>query len=136
MGYELAEQLGWTLPDAILYPTGGGTGLVGMWKAFDEMEELGWIGSERPRMVCVQAEGCAPIVKAWDEGHDHRKCGVGRLQQPRDCACRSLTGTIYPRILRKSDGIAISVTDEEIMKPFGTGPGLKEYSQRQREPRF
>src|SRR5215212_10488362 len=68
MGYEVAEQLGWTLPDVIVYPTGGGTGLVGMWKAFEEMEELGLIGSERPRMVVVQADGCAPIVKAFESG--------------------------------------------------------------------
>src|SRR5204862_3706777 len=68
MGYEVAEQLGWTLPQGIIYPTGGGVGLIGMWKAFDEMERLGWIGPERPQMVAVQAAGCAPIVKAWDEG--------------------------------------------------------------------
>ncbi len=71
MGLELAEQLDWRLPDAIFYPTGGGTGLIGMWKAFDEMEALGWIGAERPRMVAVQAEGCAPIVRAWEQGERH-----------------------------------------------------------------
>ena len=70
MGYELCEQLGWRLPDAIVYPTGGGTGLIGMWKAFDEMEQLGWIGSERPKMFTVQAAGCAPMVRAWEAGHD------------------------------------------------------------------
>ncbi len=69
MGYEVAEQMGWNLPDAIIYPTGGGVGLIGMWKAFDEMEELGWIkGGERPKMICVQADGCAPIPKALQEG--------------------------------------------------------------------
>ena len=68
MGYELAEQFGWTLPDVILYPTGGGTGLIGMWKAFDEMEKMGWIGSKRPRMISVQSETCAPIVRAFHEG--------------------------------------------------------------------
>ena len=68
MGLELAAQLGWTLPDAIFYPTGGGTGLIGMWKAFDELEALGWIGPGRPRMVAVQAAGCAPIVRAWEAG--------------------------------------------------------------------
>ena len=68
MGYEVAEQLGWKLPQGIIYPTGGGVGLLGMWKAFEEMEALGWIGSERPKMVAVQSAGCAPIVKAWDEG--------------------------------------------------------------------
>ena len=71
MGLELAEQLGWKVPDVILYPTGGGTGLIGMWKAFAELEAIGWIGSKRPRMVAVQAEGCAPIVKAFDEGTRH-----------------------------------------------------------------
>src|SRR5699024_5272007 len=67
MGYELAEQFDWQLPDVIIYPTGGGTGLIGMWKAFKEMEELGWIGPERPRMIAVQAAGCAPVVKAFKE---------------------------------------------------------------------
>jgi threonine synthase len=71
MGYELAEQLGWTLPNAILYPTGGGTGIVGMWKAFDEMERLGWIDGRRPRMISVQAAGCAPIVRAFERGERH-----------------------------------------------------------------
>src|SRR5207244_3130851 len=68
MGYEVAEQLGWKLPQGIIYPTGGGVGMIGMWKAFDEMEQLGWIGPERPKMVTVQAAGCAPIVKAWEAG--------------------------------------------------------------------
>ena len=71
MGLELADQLDWTLPDAIFYPTGGGTGLIGMWKAFDELGRIGWIDEKRPRMVAVQASGCAPIVKAFDEGLDH-----------------------------------------------------------------
>jgi threonine synthase len=71
MGLELAEQLGWELPDVIFYPTGGGTGLIGMWKAFAELEALGWIGSKRPRMVAVQATGCAPIVKAFEAGEEH-----------------------------------------------------------------
>jgi threonine synthase len=70
MGYEVAEQLDWQLPDAIFYPTGGGVGMIGMWKAFEEMEQLGWIGKERPKMIAVQASGCAPVVKAWDE---HKK---------------------------------------------------------------
>src|SRR5215468_10239391 len=68
LGYELAEQLSWQLPDVVLYPTGGGTGLIGMWKAFDEMEALGWIGTQRPRMFAVQAAGCAPIVRAFENG--------------------------------------------------------------------
>src|SRR6202011_4019903 len=68
LGYELAEQLHWKLPDVIIYPTGGGTGMIGMWKAFEELEQLGWIGKERPKMISVQAAGCAPIVQALQEG--------------------------------------------------------------------
>src|SRR5207253_2640134 len=68
MGYEIAEQLNWEMPDAVFYPTGGGVGLIGMWKAFDEMEQLGWIGKKRPKMIAVQAAGCAPIPKAFEEG--------------------------------------------------------------------
>src|SRR3546814_18218402 len=71
MGLELAEQLGWEMPDVIFYPTGGGTGLIGMWKAFEELAALGFIGPERPRMVAVQAAGCAPIVRAFDNGAEH-----------------------------------------------------------------
>jgi threonine synthase len=117
MGYEVAEQLGWRLPQGILYPTGGGVGLLGMWKAFDEMEQLGWIGPERPQMVCVQAAGCAPIVKAWDEGQAVSEMWRG--------ASTSASGLRVPKpygdylildILRKSGGVAISVTDEEIME--------------------
>ena len=88
MGYELAEQLGWKLPDAILYPTGGGTGLIGMWKAFEEMEAMGFVGPERPRMYAVQAEGCAPIVKAFAGGHGRRADVGGRARpSPTACAC-------------------------------------------------
>ena len=117
MGYEVAEQLDWRLPKGIFYPTGGGVGMLGMWKAFDEMEELGWIGRARPKMVCVQAAGCAPIVKAWDEGHDSSQMWSG--------ASTAASGLRVPKpygdylildILRKSDGIAVSVTDEEIMQ--------------------
>src|SRR5678815_1609520 len=68
MGLELAEQFGWSLPDAVFYPTGGGTGLIGMWKAFAELEAIGWIGAQRPKMIAVQADGCAPIVRAFEEG--------------------------------------------------------------------
>jgi threonine synthase len=116
MGYEVAEQLGWRLPEGIIYPTGGGVGLIGMWKAFDELEKLGWIGPERPRMVTVQAAGCAPIVKAWDEGKDASQMWVN--------AATSASGLRVPKaygdylildILRKSDGIAVAVSDDEIM---------------------
>src|SRR5258708_33868305 len=75
MGYEVAEQMNWKLPQGIIYPTGGGVGMIGMWKAFDEMEELGWIGSERPKMITVQAAGCAPIVKAWEAGKSTSEMG-------------------------------------------------------------
>ena len=78
MGYELAEQLGWKLPDAVFYPTGGGVGMIGMWKAFEEMQCLGWIGSERPKMISVQAAGCAPIVKAWEEQKESLRILAGR----------------------------------------------------------
>ena len=71
MGLELAEQFNWELPDVIFYPTGGGTGFIGMWKAFEELEAIGWIGRKRPRMIAVQADGCAPIVKAFESGEEH-----------------------------------------------------------------
>jgi threonine synthase len=116
MGYEVAEQLGWRLPQGIIYPTGGGVGMIGMWKAFDEMEQLGWIGSERPKMIAVQSSGCAPIVKAWDEGK------AGSEMWPN--ASTKAAGLRVPKaygdylildILRKSGGAAVAVTDEEIM---------------------
>jgi threonine synthase len=116
MGYELAEQLGWRLPDVILYPTGGGTGLIGMWKAFDEMERMGWIGAHRPRMVTVQAEGCAPIVRAFragalaaDDIADAHTVASG-LRVP-----RAIGDFIMLDILRKSGGTAIAVADEELL---------------------
>ena len=116
MGYEVAEQLEWELPEGIIYPTGGGVGLLGMWKAFDEMEQLGWIGSERPQMIAVQASGCAPIPKAWDEGkntaefwQDAATLAAG-LRVP-----KAYGDYIILDILRKSGGVALAVTDEEIM---------------------
>jgi threonine synthase len=115
MGYELAEQLGWKLPDAIFYPTGGGVGLIGMWKAFDEMQCLGWIGPERPKMISVQAAGCAPIVRAWQEHKavsdfwkDARTSAAG-LRVPKPYG-----DYIILDILRKSGGTAVAATDEEI----------------------
>ena len=116
MGYEVAEQLGWRLPQGIIYPTGGGVGMIGMWKAFDEMEQLGWIGSERPQMVGVQSSGCAPIIKAWDEGKNvsevwpHAATRASGLRVP-----KAYGDYIILEILRNSGGVAISVTDEEIM---------------------
>jgi threonine synthase len=116
MGYEIAEQFGWTLPDAIIYPTGGGVGLIGMWKAFGEMQDLGWISSARPRMIAVQAAGCAPIAKAWDAGQEvaefwqsARTVAAG-LRVPRPYADYLILG-----ILRESSGMALSATDAEMM---------------------
>ncbi|MBA7617061.1 Threonine synthase [subsurface metagenome] len=120
MGLEVAEQMGWKLPDVIIYPTGGGTGIIGMWKAFDEMEELGWIGSERPRMVSVQAEGCAPIPKAFKEGKDESEFWEGAetiaagLRVP-----HALGDFLILNAVRESGGTALAVSDEEIMDAVG-----------------
>jgi threonine synthase len=128
MGYELAEQFNWELPDVILYPTGGGTGLVGMWKAFDEMEKLGWIGSKRPRMISVQASGCAPIVRAYDNGEE--------FAQPWENAATLADGLRVPAAIgdflildavRTSGGTAIAVEDEAIgtaMMELGRTEGI------------
>ncbi len=116
MGYEVAEQLGWKLPQGIIYPTGGGVGLIGMWKAFDEMQELGWIGSERPQMVAVQARGCAPIPKAWDEGKSvsemwsNANTIAAGLRVP-----KAYGDYLILDILNKSGGVALAVSDEEIV---------------------
>jgi threonine synthase len=117
LGYELAEQLNWQLPDVILYPTGGGTGLIGMWKAFDEMEALGWIGKNRPRMFAVQAAGCAPIVRAFEaaektaaEFQDAHTIASG-LRVP-----KAIGDFLILKILRESDGGALSVDDEEMIR--------------------
>ncbi|HJZ67703.1 MAG TPA: pyridoxal-phosphate dependent enzyme, partial [Blastocatellia bacterium] len=128
MGYELAEQMKWELPDVILYPTGGGTGLIGMWKAFDEMERMGWIGSRRPRMVTVQAEGCAPIVKAFAVGATSGVDVPGAhtvasgLRVP-----KAIGDFIMLDVLRKSGGTAVSVTDDELLaavKEIGSAEGI------------
>jgi len=116
MGYELAEQMEWDLPDIIIYPTGGGTGLIGMWKAFDEMEKLGWIGSKRPKMVSVQSAGCAPIVKAFEEKKKESEFWqrastvASGLRVPKAFADYLILDAIY-----KSAGCAVSVTDSEIV---------------------
>jgi threonine synthase len=116
MGLELAEQLDWTLPDAIFFPTGGGTAVIGMWKAFDELEALGWIGPKRPRMYAIQAEGCAPLVQAFDHGDKHA--------QRWDNASTVASGIRVPvalgdfiilDILRRSGGAALSVSDTRIL---------------------
>src|SRR5688500_9369943 len=128
LGYEVAEQLNWELPDVIIYPTGGGTGLIGMWKAFEEMEQMGWMGSERPRMVTVQAAGCAPIVRAFEQGK--------RFADEFPNAATTASGLRVPKAvgdflildaLRNSGGTAIAVTDQELIdatKGVGAAEGI------------
>lgn len=117
MGYEVAEQLGWELPDAILYPAGGGVGLIGMWKAFGEMEALGWIGSKRPKMIAVQAEGCQPIVRAFQEGSEASRFWEGAstvaagLRVPKPLGDR-----LTLQAVRESSGCAIAIPDRELME--------------------
>jgi threonine synthase len=117
MGYEVAEQMGWKLPDAILYPTGGGVGLIGMWKAFEEMEELGWIDKgKRPKMICVQADGCAPIPKALHEGKAASEMWQGAHTLAAGLRVPKAYGDfIILDIVRQSGGTAIAVSDDEIM---------------------
>jgi threonine synthase len=116
MGYELAEQMRWSLPDVIFYPCGGGVGLIGMWKAFDEMEALGWIGSKRPKMIAVQVEGCQPVVRAYLEGAersrfwDNATTVAAGLRVP-----KPLGDFLILDAVRKSGGICIAVSDEEMM---------------------
>ena len=128
LGYELAEQLDWTLPDVIVYPTGGGTGLIGMWKAFAEMEKMGWIGSQRPRMVTVQASGCAPIVRAFEEGKrfadefPNASTVASGLRVP-----RAIGDFLILDAIKDSGGIAIAVTDEELIdatREIGAAEGV------------
>jgi len=128
LGYELAEQLDWQLPDVILYPTGGGTGLIGMWKAFDEMKALGWIGKKRPRMFSVQASGCAPIVRAFEAGEkiaaefpNAHTCASG-LRVP-----KAIGDFLMLKILRESNGGAVAVNDEtmiRVTREVGSSEGL------------
>ena len=115
MGLELAEQCGWQLPDAIFYPTGGGTGLIGMWKAFDELEAIGWIGSERPKMIAVQSTGCAPIVKAYEEGKEHADLWPNAHTDAAGIRVPAAVGDfLILRAVRQSGGFAIAVDDETI----------------------
>ena len=128
MGLELAEQFNWQLPDAIIYPTGGGTGIVGMWKGFQELEAIGWIGAKRPRMISVQAAGCAPIVRAWEAGDaeaepwaDAHTFAAG-LRVP-----QAVGDFLILEAIRQSGGTAIAVSDEEILKAMeilGTHEGI------------
>ncbi len=115
MGLELAEQLGWEVPDVIFYPTGGGTGLIGMWKAFDELEAIGWIGSKRPKMVAVQSTGCAPIVKAYEDGAEHAPLWENAYTHASGIRVPIAVGDfLILRAVRESGGFAIAVTDEAI----------------------
>ena len=117
MGYEIAEQMGWTLPDVIIYPTGGGTGLVGMWKAFDEMERMGLIGQQRPRMVSVQSTGCAPIVRAFEQGVEFAELWQGANTVADGLRVPAAIGDfLILRAIRASGGVAIAVPDEEMLR--------------------
>ena len=128
MGYELAEQLNWELPDVIIYPTGGGTGIVGMWKAFDEMEKLGWIGFHRPKMISVQSEGCAPIVRAFEQGKD----SADFFENPETSALglrvpAAIGDFLILKAIRESNGYALTVSDKELMdnvKMIGKHEGI------------
>jgi threonine synthase len=128
LGYELAEQCDWQLPDVILYPTGGGTGLIGMWKAFDEMEALGWIDQKRPRMFSVQASGCAPIVRAFEAGEK----SAAEFPNPHTIAAglrvpKAIGDFLILKILRESNGGAIAVDDKEMIRvtrEVGASEGL------------
>lgn len=121
LGYELYEQLGGRLPDAILYPTGGGVGLIGMWKAFEEMQALGWIGSERPKMIAVQATGCAPVVRAFEQNKSESEAWknaetiAAGLRVPKPLGDFLILDTI-----RRSQGVAIAVSDDEIVAAVRT----------------
>jgi len=128
LGYELAEQFNWELPDVIIYPTGGGTGLIGMWKAFDEMEQMGWIGPKRPRMVTVQASGCAPIVRAFEEGKRfadefaNAETVASGLRVP-----KAIGDFLILDAIRASKGTALAVTDAELIaatREIGAAEGI------------
>jgi threonine synthase len=129
MGYEIAEQFDWTLPDWIIYPTGGGTGMVGMWKAFEEMERIGWIGpGRRPRMVSVQAEHCAPIVRAYEQGAERSEMWHGARTVADGLRVPKAVGDfLVLRAVRESGGTAIAVRDEDMvagMRTLGCREGI------------
>ena len=116
MGIELAEQLGWRLPKAIFYPTGGGTGLIGMWKAFAELEAIGWIGPERPQMFAVQAEGCAPIVRAFERGDEHAELWENAHTAAAGIRVPAAVGDfLILRAVRESGGAALAVSDADLL---------------------
>ncbi|MAF12779.1 threonine synthase [Candidatus Poribacteria bacterium] len=121
MGLELAEQFAWALPDAVLYPTGGGTGIVGMWKAFDELETLGWISSERPKMISVQADGCAPIVRAFEAGDDEAEPWEdAQTVAPGIRVPAAIADYLILAAIRESGGTALTVSDGEILDAIRT----------------
>lgn len=117
MGYELADQFDYDLPDLIIYPTGGGTGLIGMWKAFDEMQKMGWVDSRRPRMVAVQAEGCAPIPRAYDAGMDHAEEFLNPTTVAAGLRVPGAVGDfLMLRAIRETNGTALAVSDDDLMR--------------------
>jgi threonine synthase len=116
MGYEIVEQMGWRAPDVILYPTGGGTGIVGIWKALDEMQALGWIGAERPRIVSVQAADCAPIVRAYEQGQATAEAWANAATIADGLRVPSAVGDfLILRAVRESGGTALAVSDDELI---------------------
>ncbi len=120
MGYEIAEQLGWSLPDAILYPTGGGVGLIGMWKAFEELERLGWAGAARPKMIAVQAAGCQPVVRAFERGEERAEVFANASTVAAGLRVPKPYGDdLILKILRESGGTAVAVTDQELIDAGG-----------------
>ncbi len=126
MGLELAEQFDWKLPDVIIYPTGGGTGLIGMWKAFAELQQLGWLSGEKPRMISVQSTGCDPITQAFEEGKEESEFFQNAATLAAGLRVPKAFGDVLIlRALRESGGMAISVTDEEILK------SIRELAQRE-----
>ena len=119
MGLELCEQLGWRVPDAIFYPTGGGTGLIGMWKAFAELEALGWIGSMRPRMYAIQSEGCAPIVRAFDQGAEFATRWENSATVAHGIRVPQALGDfLILRAVRESGGAALAVSEDAIVQAW------------------
>jgi threonine synthase len=116
MGYEVAEQMGWQLPDVLFYPAGGGVGMIGMWKAFEELEALGWIGPKRPKMIAVQAAGCAPLVQAFEQGKarsefwEHAQTVASGLRVP-----KPLGDFLVLEAVRKSGGTAVAVSDRDML---------------------
>ena len=126
MGYEIAEQFDWSLPDAIIYPTGGGTGIVGMWKAFDEMESMGWIDSNRPKMFSVQSDGCAPIVKAFEDGKNHADPWLNASTIAAGIRVPvAVADYLILEAVRESGGKALTVTDESMLTWMKTVASLE-----------